>query len=53
MVKGETIMPVPEGQITGSEIWTQPAEPEVVEEVEDVKEEKIPWEEVKKDLGIE
>lgn len=43
-------MPVPEGQITGSEIWTQPAEPEVVEEVE---EEKIPWEEVKKDLGIE
>ena len=33
MVKGEGIMPVPEGQITGSQIWTQPVEEEVVEEV--------------------
>ena len=25
-------MPVPEGQITGSQIWTQPVEEEVVED---------------------
>jgi hypothetical protein len=45
MVKGETIMPTPEGIITTSDIY--------VTEVEEVEEEKIPWEEVKKDLGIE
>ena len=47
MAKGETIMPTPEGIITTSEIYvTEPP-------VEQVEEEKIPWEEVKKDLGIE
>jgi hypothetical protein len=45
MVKGETVMPTPEGIITTSDIY--------VTEVEEVEEEKIPWEEVKKDLGIE
>ena len=38
-------MPVPEGEITTTDI--------LVPEVEEVEEEKIPWEEVKKDLGIE
>jgi hypothetical protein len=42
MVKGETIMPTPEGIITTSDIY-----------VTEVEEEKVPWEEVKKDLGIE
>ena len=32
-------MPVPEGQITGSQIWTQPVEEEV-EDVEEVVEQK-------------
>ena len=32
-------MPVPEGQITGSEIWVEPAVEEVVEEVEEEKKE--------------
>jgi hypothetical protein len=45
MVKGEKVMPTPEGIITTSDIY--------VTEVEEVEEEKIPWEEVKKDLGIE
>jgi hypothetical protein len=38
MDKGETIMPVPGGEITTTEIWQAPVEqelPEVVEEVED------------------
>jgi hypothetical protein len=40
-------VPTPEGIITTSDIYvTEPP-------VEQVKEEKIPWEEVKKDLGIE
>ena len=38
-------MPTPEGIITTSDIY--------VTEVEEVEEETIPWEEVKKDLGIE
>jgi hypothetical protein len=46
MVKGETIMPTPEGIITTSDIY-------VTEPAVEVEEEKIPWEEVKKDLGIE
>jgi hypothetical protein len=46
MVKGETIMPTPEGIITTSDIYVTEVETEV-------EEEKIPWEEVKKDLGIE
>lgn len=35
MVEGERVMPVPEGQITGAQIWQSPIEPveEVVEEV--------------------
>jgi len=39
--------PTPEGFINTSDMW-QPAEPAV-----EVEEEKIPWEEVKKDLEIE
>ena len=41
MVKGETVMPVPGGEITTTELWQQPT-PEVVEEVveEEVKETK-------------
>jgi len=38
MVKGETVMPVPGGEITTTELWQQPVEqelPEVIEEVED------------------
>jgi hypothetical protein len=46
MAKGETVMPTPEGIITTSDIY-------VTEPVVEVEEEKIPWEEVKKDLGIE
>jgi hypothetical protein len=54
MVKGETVMPVPGGEITTSEILVP-----VAEEVEDIKdfdaaiesnEETVPWEEVKNDL---
>ena len=40
-------MPTPGGKISGTEIWKREA-PAV-----EVEEEKIPWEEVKKDLGIE
>jgi hypothetical protein len=54
MVKGETIMPVPEGEITTSEIFTA----EEAQDIEDfdiifeMNEDKIPWEEVKEDLGL-
>jgi hypothetical protein len=54
MVKGETIMPVPEGEITTSEIFA----PQEVQDIEDfdiefeMNEDKIPWEEVKEELGI-
>jgi hypothetical protein len=54
MVKGETIMPVPEGEITTSEIFA----PQEVQDIEDfdiefeMNEDKIPWEEVKEDLGL-
>jgi len=41
----ENKMPVPEGEITTTDI--------LVPEVEEVEEETIPWEEVKKDLGID
>ena len=40
--------PTPEGFINTSDMW-QPEEPAV----EEVKEEMIPWEQVRKDLGIE
>jgi hypothetical protein len=54
MVKGETVMPVPEGEITTSEIFA-------VEEAQDIAdfdivlemdEDTVPFEEVKKELGI-
>ena len=41
MVKGETVMPVPGGEITSTELWTAPVDqelPEVVEEVEEDEE---------------
>jgi hypothetical protein len=54
MVKGETIMPVPEGEITTSEIFAA----EEAQDIEDfdivfeMNEEMIPLEEVKEELGI-
>jgi hypothetical protein len=39
MAKGETVMPVPGGEITTTEIWQQPTEPVVEETVEEVVEE--------------
>jgi len=52
MARGEAMTPVPEGIITTTTTWSEPQE--VVEEVTPViEEEKIPWEEVKKDLGIQ
>jgi hypothetical protein len=50
----ENKMPVPEGEITTSEILT----PEESQDIEDfdvvfeMNEDKIPWEEVKEDLGV-
>ncbi len=47
-------MPVPEGEITTSEIFA----PQEVQDIEDfdiefeMNEDKIPWEEVKEELGI-
>ena len=47
-------MPVPEGEITTSEIFTA----EEAQDIEDfdiifeMNEDKIPWEEVKEDLGL-
>lgn len=35
MVKGETIMPTPQGDITSTETWTEEPAEEVVEEVAD------------------
>ena len=46
-------MPTPEGIITTSEIYVTEPPVEEVEKVEEVEEEKVPWEEVKKDLEIE
>lgn len=43
MAKGETIMPIPGGEITTSEIWVTPEvteEPKVEEVIEEVKEEE-------------
>jgi hypothetical protein len=54
MVKGETVMPVPEGEITTSEIFAA----EEAQDIEDfdivfeMNEEMIPLEEVKEELGI-
>jgi len=41
MVKGETIMPTPQGDITSTETWTE----EPAEVVEEVVEEQLPEEE--------
>jgi hypothetical protein len=49
--KGETIMPVPEGEITTSEIFAPQTSDDFDIEFE-MNEEKIPWEEVKEDLGL-
>jgi len=54
MVKGETIMPVPEGEITTSEIF-KPEESQDIEDFDvvfEINEDKIPWEEVKEELGL-
>jgi len=43
MARGETIMPIPGGEITTSEIWVTPEvveEPKVEEVTEEVKEEE-------------
>jgi hypothetical protein len=54
MVKGETIMPVPEGEITTSEIFAA----EEAQDIEDfdivfeMNEDKVPFEEVKEELGL-
>jgi len=39
MVKGETVMPVPEGELTTSEIWSDPnaVENQTVEETEAIE----------------
>jgi hypothetical protein len=45
MVKGETIMPVPGGEITSTDTWTAPVDqvlPEVVEEVVEEVEDDLP-----------
>jgi hypothetical protein len=54
MVKGETVMPVPEGEITTSEIFAA----EEAQDIEDfdivfeMNEDKVPFEELKEELGI-
>jgi hypothetical protein len=54
MVKGETVMPVPEGEITTSEIFAA----EEAQDIEDfdivfeMNEDKIPLEQVKEELGL-
>jgi hypothetical protein len=54
MVKGETVMPVPEGEITTSEIFAA----EEAQDIEDfdivfeMNEDKVPFEEVKEELGL-
>jgi hypothetical protein len=41
MVKGETVMPTPSGDITSTETWTEEVVPEVVP-VEEVIEDDLP-----------
>jgi len=47
-------MPVPEGEITTSEIF-KPEESQDIEDFDvvfEINEDKIPWEEVKEELGL-
>jgi hypothetical protein len=56
MAKGETVMPTPEGIITTSDIYVTKEEARDIEDFDaasEKNEDTIPWEEVKKDLGIE
>jgi hypothetical protein len=56
MAKGETVMPTPEGIITTSDIYVTKEEAQDIEDFDAAvksNEETVPWEEVKKDLGIE
>jgi hypothetical protein len=54
MVKGETIMPVPEGEITTSEILAREEAQDIADFdiVFEMNEDKVPFEEVKEELGI-
>jgi hypothetical protein len=54
MVKGETIMPVPEGEITTSEIYAAEEAQDIADFdiVFEMNEDKITLEEVKEELGI-
>jgi hypothetical protein len=54
MVKGETIMPVPEGEITTSEIFAAEEAQDIADFdiVFEMNEDKITLEEVKEELGI-
>jgi hypothetical protein len=54
MVKGEKVMPVPEGEITTSEIFAAEEAQDIADFdiVFEMNEQMIPLEEVKKELGI-
>jgi hypothetical protein len=54
MVKGETVMPVPEGEITTSEIYAAEEAQDIADfdVVFEMNEDKITLEEVKEELGI-
>jgi len=54
MVKGETIMPVPDGEITTSEILAREEAQDIADfdVVFEMNEDKITLEEVKEELGI-
>ena len=49
MVKGETVMPVPDGVITTTTVWLTPAEEVVPEVVQEVVEDSITTEELVQD----
>ena len=46
MVKGETVMPIPGGEITASQIWQQAPESVVEEAIEEAVEKILPEEEL-------
>jgi hypothetical protein len=54
MVKGEKIMPVPEGEITTSEILAREEAQDIADfdVVFEMNEDKVTFEEVKEELGI-
>jgi hypothetical protein len=54
MVKGETIMPVPEGKITTSEILAREEAQDIADfdVVFEMNEDKVSFEEVKEELGL-